>query len=70
MYTRSLELHFPVLPFQVVKEAMKLRNLTRQQFENYLGPDCPGRYDYGYLCMIDDHDIGSCRNFVRRCFCT
>jgi hypothetical protein len=61
--------HFPVLPFKVVKEAMKLRNLTRQQFENYLGPDFPERYDYGYLCMIEDHDIGSYRIFVRRSFC-
>ncbi|CAF1520832.1 unnamed protein product [Adineta steineri] len=41
----------------VVKEALELRNRTRQRFQDYLAPDCPGRYDYGYLCMIDDHDI-------------
>ncbi|CAF3705108.1 unnamed protein product [Rotaria socialis] len=40
-----------------VKAALALHNLTRQQFQDYLGPDCPGRYDYGYLCMINDHDI-------------
>ncbi|CAF1091782.1 unnamed protein product [Adineta ricciae] len=41
----------------VVKEALALRDRTRAQFQNYLGPDCKGRYDYGYLCMINDHDI-------------
>ncbi|CAF1287283.1 unnamed protein product [Adineta steineri] len=41
----------------VVKEALELRNRTRQRFQDYLAPDCTGRYDYGYLCMIDDHDI-------------
>ena len=44
--------------FKVVKEAMDLRKLTRDEFQDYLGPDCPGRYDYGYLCMINDHNIG------------
>ncbi len=67
MYAIHLETqYFLVLLFQVVKEAMGLRNLTRKHFRNYLGPDCPGRYDYGYLCMINDHDIGSYRIFVRR----
>lgn len=41
-----------------MNEALKLRQRTRTQFQDYLGPDCPGRYDYGYLCMINDHDIG------------
>ncbi|CAF3428321.1 unnamed protein product [Rotaria sp. Silwood1] len=45
------------LPRSVVKEALELHKVTREQFRDYLGPDCPGRYDYGYLCMINDHVI-------------
>jgi hypothetical protein len=61
-----LETHiFILLLSQVVKQAMDLRKLTRDQFQDYLGPECSGRYDYGYLCMINDHDIGKCRFFVR-----
>lgn len=41
-----------------MKQALDLRQRTRDQFKNYLGPDCPGRYDYGYLCMISDHQLG------------
>jgi hypothetical protein len=48
---------------------LTLRQRTRQQFQNYLGPDCPGRYDYGYLCMIDDHDIGNYRIFLQHFLC-
>jgi len=41
----------------VVERALALRNHTRHIFKDFLGPDCPGRYDYGYLCMIADHDL-------------
>lgn len=51
---------------QVVQEALTLRKFTRDQFSSYLGPDCPGRYDYGYLCMIVDHDIGELSISVTR----
>lgn len=41
----------------VVYRALALREKARAAFKPFLGPDCPGRYDYGYLCFIDDHDF-------------
>merc|ERR1712137_1001100 len=35
----------------VVARAMALRDKTRHAFAEYLGPDCPGRYEY------EDHSI-------------
>jgi aromatic ring-cleaving dioxygenase len=39
--------------------ALSLRNLSAEVFQEYLGsdPECPGRYDWGRLCLIDDHDF-------------
>ena len=31
----------------------------REAFKDFLGPDCDGRYDYGYLCLIADHDLAN-----------
>eukprot|EP01094_Clydonella_sp_ATCC50884_P018521 TRINITY_DN3436_c0_g1_i2.p1 TRINITY_DN3436_c0_g1~~TRINITY_DN3436_c0_g1_i2.p1 ORF type:complete len:155 (+),score=41.07 TRINITY_DN3436_c0_g1_i2:60-467(+) len=40
-----------------IEAAMKLREEARYAFRDYLAPDCPGRYDYGVLCLIEDHDF-------------
>jgi aromatic ring-cleaving dioxygenase len=40
-----------------VKAAMALRTRAQEEFSDYLGPHCDGRYDYGRLCMITDHDL-------------
>jgi len=42
-----------------IKRAMVLREAARAAFKPFLGPDCDGRYDYGYLCMIADHNFNT-----------
>ena len=37
--------------------AKALRELSREQFSDLLGPDCDGRYDNARLCLIFDHNI-------------
>lgn len=41
------------------RDALALRGRARQALAPYLEEDCPGRYDYGRLCFIDDHDFNS-----------
>ena len=57
----SFHIHITYTVFHqsVIDEAMALREKTREAFKTYLGPDCDGRYDYGYLCMIADHDFNT-----------
>lgn len=57
----SFHIHIAYTVFhqEVIDEAMALREKTREAFQTYLGPDCDGRYDYGYLCMISDHDFNT-----------
>ncbi len=37
--------------------AIALRDASRVQFADILGPDCDGRYENGRLCLIFDHEI-------------
>lgn len=39
--------------------ALALRDLAISWFAPYLGPECDGRYDFGVLCMINDHNIAN-----------
>ena len=57
----SFHIHITYTVFHqaVIDEAMALRERTREAFQTYLGPDCDGRYDFGHLCMISDHDFNS-----------
>ena len=48
---------YTVFHHDVKERAMKLREMTRAAFADYLAPDCSGRYDYGVLCLIDDHNF-------------
>jgi len=43
----------------VITRAMALRQVAHDAFQPFLGPDCDGRYDYGYLCFIIDHDFNT-----------
>jgi len=52
-----VHLTYTVFHAPVVAQALAIRDQAREAFKDYLGPDCPGRYDYGYLCMISDHDF-------------
>ena len=40
-----------------IQQALALRDKTAEHFAPYLGGECDGRYDYGYLCMINDHNF-------------
>lgn len=42
-----------------VKEALAIRSIAREHFAEYLGEDCPDRFDDGRLCMIIDHDFST-----------
>jgi hypothetical protein len=42
---------------QDIQDALALRQKTAEYFAPYLGEECEGRYDYGYLCMINDHNF-------------
>jgi hypothetical protein len=39
--------------------ALAFREQTRHAFADVLTPDCDGRYDYGRLCLIDDHPLNT-----------
>jgi len=54
-----VHLTYTVFNPPVIKAAMELREKARQAFKSFLGPDCNGRYDYGYLCMIADHNFNT-----------
>jgi hypothetical protein len=43
-----------ILSKDETRSALELRNRTREHFKEMLGPDCPGRFDTGHLCMIID----------------
>jgi len=40
-----------------INGALALRDEAAEYFAQYLGPECDGRYDYGYLCIINDHNF-------------
>jgi aromatic ring-cleaving dioxygenase len=40
-----------------VSKAIALREKAKAYFKDYLGPDCPNRYDNRELCMIIDHPL-------------
>jgi hypothetical protein len=42
-----------------IQGALDLRSRTAQHFAPYLGPECDGRYDFGYLCLINDHNFAN-----------
>eukprot|EP00053_Salpingoeca_punica_P007791 m.70920 g.70920 ORF g.70920 m.70920 type:complete len:237 (+) comp14331_c0_seq4:69-779(+) len=39
--------------------AMALRSEAKRALADFAGPDCDGRYDYGRLCFIVDHDFNT-----------
>lgn len=43
----------------MITRAMQLRAKARIAFSTYITEDCPGRYDWGRLCLIDDHDFNT-----------
>ena len=52
-----------------IQQALDLRQKTADHFAPYLGEECDGRYDYGYLCMINDHNFENETLKVRTCVC-
>ena len=40
-----------------IQGALDLRARAAEHFAPFLGPECDGRYDYGVLCMINDHNF-------------
>jgi len=54
-----IHLTYTVFNPPVITAALAIREEARRAFKHFLGPDCDGRYDYGYLCMIADHNFNT-----------